>query len=153
MRREIQLVFVFLLALVTAGSVAAQTLSADEVVIGIYEALNAGDLDGAMALVADDAVLTLIPPPEGLDGVFIGKEAIRDWYEGLVADHGHADFSDVVTSDTRTSVTLIWSSDLFEDMGVSPITFDGTAIVQEGQVKALVWVFTLDTVAKFEALE
>jgi len=44
-----------------------------EAVIGAWqEALNAGDIDTALAQLTDDATIEILPPPPGIDGVFTG---------------------------------------------------------------------------------
>jgi len=46
---------------------------------GFIDAQNAGDVETALALLTDDSVIQLIPPPmEGHDGIFSGKAAIRE---------------------------------------------------------------------------
>ena len=67
------------------------------VVEAIYAAVEAGDIDAALEMLAEDAVLTLVPPPAGMDSTFIGKEEIGAWFENLAAEGVRFEFSDINT--------------------------------------------------------
>jgi ketosteroid isomerase-like protein len=145
---------VLLTALAASASVAAQeepAMGPAEVVQAIYAAVSAGDVDAAVELLAEEAVLTLIPPPGDLDGTFIGKEEIGDWYTGLVADNGRAEFSDVYVAGNMANMKLTWYGDHFSNLGVGPAEFDGAAVVQDGLLKSVSWVETPEFTAKVAA--
>ena len=89
------MVSVVLLAL--PGVLCAQESNPLSVVNAWVVALNAGDIDGALSYVADDAVVTIVPPAPGTSGVFTGKEEIRGWYEPIVGEHGVTTLSDYKT--------------------------------------------------------
>lgn len=146
----ITLCAVVLATLTVAGSVAAQEREMDPgaVVVAVYEAVQAHDLARAGALLADDAVLVLMPPPPGTDGAFVGKEAVLGWYESLSKNNFAAEFQDAQVSGNRVTITLLGRSD---DLPIAPIVFDGTGIVQGGLVKTLSWVMTPETLAKLDA--
>ena len=60
--------------------------SPEEVLAAMEDALNAGDVDAAMALLTADAVVKLVPAlPPGSPDTYTGAEEIRAWYEELVA--------------------------------------------------------------------
>lgn len=122
-----------------------------EVVEAIYAAVGEKDIDAAVALLADDAVLTLVPPPAGLDGTFIGKEEIGGWFKALAEGNGRSEISNVSVAGNTASMRLDFYNDLFEGLGVAPAEFDGVAVVQDGLVKSLSWVFTPEFTAKMGA--
>jgi len=149
----ITLFAVMLAMLAASNSVAAQEeeMNPAEVVAAVYAAVGAGDIESAVSMLADDAVLVLIPPPQGLDGTFIGKKEIGDWYQGLAAGNGRSEFSDISVAGNTASMKLAFYHDSFEGLGIAPAEFDGVAVVQDGLVKSLSWVFTPAFAAKMEA--
>lgn len=155
--RVIVVLFVVLVSalLLGAGPLAAQENAAPmgpgEVVVAVYAALEAGDVDAAVELLADHAVLTILPPPEGTDGAFVGKEEIRAWYAGLAAGNGRSEISDVLTDGNRAIMRSTFSDAFFDDLGIGPAEFDGAAVVQDGKVESLSWVFTPEFRAKMDA--
>ena len=80
--KKFLIVLLLLVTMMVPLSAAAQPMDEYmgpmESIEAVYDALITDqDLEGAMALFADDAVLTIIPGPRGSDGIFAGKEAIR----------------------------------------------------------------------------
>lgn len=124
-----------------------------DVVAAIYAAIGEKDVDAAVELLAEDAVLTLIPPPGPMDGTFIGKEEIGDWFAGLADDNGQSEFSNVSEMGNTASMNLSFTSGHFNNLGVSPAEFDGVAVVQDGLLKSVTWVMTPEFLAKLEPAE
>jgi len=148
----VALLFMFVFGLLFAPTpVVAQDMDPADVVETIYGAIAENDVEAAVALLAEDAVLTLVPPPPGLDGVFIGKEEIGEWYEGLAADNGHSEFSNIAVNGNTATMNLLFFDDFFDSLGVSPAEFDGVVVVQDGLVKSLSWVNTPEFIAKMGA--
>ncbi|RIK39327.1 MAG: hypothetical protein DCC55_18395 [Chloroflexi bacterium] len=137
--------------LIVSTPVMAQTNATESVVRGVIDAINAGDVDGALALVAEDAVITLFPPPPGTAGVFQGKEEIRGWWQGYVAGHGYTEFTAFHTFGN----TAVWSArvgdDAFTQLGVGELEFDGVGVVQGGLLKSYTWSMTEAAQARLEA--
>lgn len=156
MKKIVTLTTVFLVMLILLAAstpIAAQevpTMDPASVLKAVYAAVEAKDIDAAAELLADDVVLTLIPPPPGLDGVFIGKDAVRGWYEELAAGNGRFEIVDVTVSGNRASSKLKFWDDSFAAMGIAPAEFDGVSIAQGGKLKSATWVFTEEFLARFE---
>ena len=121
-----------------------------EVVAAVYAAVGKGDLKLAVSMLADDAVLVLIPPPEGQGSTFIGKEKIGAWFEELSAMNVHFVFSDISVAGNTASMKLAFYADFFENLGISPAEFDGVIVAQEGLWKSASWVFTPEFRVKME---
>jgi ketosteroid isomerase-like protein/predicted SnoaL-like aldol condensation-catalyzing enzyme len=150
------LVITVLLAVVVglsgfSGPAIAQEMDPAAVVEAVYTAVSESDIEGAVALMADDAVLTLVPPPEGLDGTFVGKQEIGAWFENLAAGNGRFEFSKISTSGNMATMKLAFSNDFFDNAIGGPAEFDGVAVVQDGLWKSVSWVFTPEFNAKFDA--
>jgi len=138
------LVFVFALALL-GPSAQAQTTEADPqfLVEAVYDAVEAGDIEAALELLADDAVLTVLPAPDGQeDAAFVGKDEIRAWYEGLHADNPHAEFYDVTVTGNRATWRAEWWGDFFRSIDLAPAQFEGVAVIQDGKVSSMIWANT-----------
>jgi ketosteroid isomerase-like protein len=129
----------------------AQDTDPESVAGALLEALMAKDVDAAMALVADDAVVTVIPPPTGTSGVFTGKEEIRTWYEQLVAWNFRAEFSNFqVDGDTATWTTTAWA-DPFEPLGILPLEYHAEGVFQDDKVVSYTDTMTEESVTKLTA--
>jgi ketosteroid isomerase-like protein len=89
-----------------------------------YGCLNAQDIDGAMALIADEAVLA------NPSGTFTGKVQIRSFLQRL-ADTGHAfEFADVREAEGRLQMAYrIYREGKLVEAGA-----DGLTIVQDGRI-------------------
>jgi len=77
-RMILLMVLVVLLALPMA--LYAQETDPEAVLTAVYEAMNAGDVEGALAYYADDAVVNIVP-----FATHTGKEEIRAYFEGNAA--------------------------------------------------------------------
>lgn len=141
------LILAALLALPWSG-VAAQQDSLT-VVQNVLAALNAGNLDAAMALVADNATIRYVPPEYGPpNSCCTGKVAIRGAYGALVA--GKSQFTpvaplqaagDTVTGRVRQTGAGIRAS------GLEFVDADVTFTVRGGLMVAQVVAFTPETIA------
>jgi predicted ester cyclase/ketosteroid isomerase-like protein len=115
-----------------------------------YDAQNAGDVDAFVALFAESAVSLALPPPPDTDGVFVGKEAIRNVTEELVARNIHTDFTDLHVHGDSVTFTALVTEDAFRDIGVFPVEFSGTAVVQNGLIQSEAWHIGKESLARLE---
>jgi hypothetical protein len=137
--------------LVLPTALYAQDTDPESVAGALMEALMAKDIDAAMALVADDAVVTVIPPPTGTSGVFTGKEEIRAWYEQLVAWNFRAEMSNFqVNGDKATWTTKAWA-DPFEPLGILPLEYHADGVFQNSKIASYTDTMTEESVAKLTA--
>jgi hypothetical protein len=117
--------------------VAAQGTDPESVIRALMDALNAQDMDAGMALIADDTVITLLPPPAK---VFSGKEQIRAYWEAWLSMNGYVEVSNFQVNGDRAT----WSADVwtekYRDLNIAPMVADGEGIVQDGVLKS--WTFT-----------
>ena len=143
--------FVILIAmvaiLVLPAVLYAQETDPAALFTALADALNAGDVDAALALVADDAVLTF---PD-LGYVFTGKEEIRGWYEGLVAQNLHAEPSDFQIDGDRMTWSNKVSIDDWRALGIAPLDYTGEGTVQDGKIKSYTETMTPQSLAKLQA--
>ena len=118
----------------------------------LEEALNAGDVDAAMALFTADAVVKLVPAlPPGSPDTFTGAEEIRAWFEELVAMNFEIGIEVLqVEGDTVTTRTSTWV-DATREMGVAPLVATEVYTVQAGKIKGFTWTISDESLAKVQA--
>jgi hypothetical protein len=108
-------------------------------------ALNAGDVDGALALFADDAVLTTG------QGQFAGKEQIRTWLEGLVAQNDRIE----VAGRQADGGKVTWQNMFFRAdlpaLNNEPLEAQAEAVVEDGKIKTFSSILTDASQAKLQA--
>jgi len=124
----------------------------EEVLAAMEDALNAGDVDTAMALFTDDAVVKLVPaiPPSSPD-TYTGAEEIRAWFEELVAMNFEIHIEVLeVEGDTVTTRTSTWV-DPTREMGVAPLVATEVYTVQAGKIKGFTWTISDESLAKIQA--
>lgn len=153
MAKVLSLLIVCALLLGMSGTaVQAQEETSPFVVEAVYAAVSAGDIDAALELLADDAVLTILPAPMGQeDAAFVGKEEIRAWYEALHAGNSRAEFDNVRMDGDRATWTARFWNDLFESLGIAPAEFEGVAILHDGKVQSMIWSQSAEFKAKMDA--
>ncbi|MFQ5594963.1 MAG: nuclear transport factor 2 family protein [Anaerolineae bacterium] len=139
------LVLVVLLAIPVA--LYAQDTDPAAVAKALANALNAGDVEAALALFADDAVVDTGSPASP----YTGKEAIRAWLEGMVATNFQIEIEilqvegDIVTERDR------FSDDDLRNLGIAPLEGISKITVQDGKVTSLIFAFTDESLAKLQA--
>jgi len=144
------MVSVLLLALPVA--LCAQEPDPMPVINAWLEALNAGDIDGALSYLADDAVVTIVPPPEpGASGVFTGKEEIRGWSQGIVEEHGVTTLSDCQVDGETVTCVNIFTGDYFTSMGIDSAVAEWVAVVRDGKLQSYSWTMSEESLAALMA--
>ncbi|MBL7183251.1 MAG: nuclear transport factor 2 family protein [Anaerolineae bacterium] len=149
-----RLITIATLVLVLALPVAlyAQETDPASVVTALYEACNAGDVDAALALFTDDAVVKLVPAlPPGSPDTYTGKEELRAWLEGLVAMNWEGEFEILqVEGDTVTTRLTSWA-DPTREIGIAPLVATEVYTVQDGKIKGFTWTLSDESLAKVQA--
>ncbi len=124
MRFQITALLVLIIGTMASGcSPAQQPQDPAFVVQSFFDALNAGDFEGAMVFVADDANFIY---PE----VYSGKEAIGDHFEKEIVDRS-ANYElreFVVEGDTVRFISIYVSSVASEENAVEAVVEDGRIV-------------------------
>jgi predicted ester cyclase len=152
MMRKILMITVVLIAvlplLTMSGHVGAQQsepatqpTDPEGVLRAIFAALNGGDVEGAMALVAEDAVFVHIPPPPGIDDA-IGKEGLREWWNMFVERHGRIEITEIYVHGDKVAFAANVSEDFFTSKGIPVMVAEMVAIVQGGLLESFTITFT-----------
>jgi len=152
MKTRLIAITTFVLALALPVALYAQETDPTSVVEAWQDAMNAGDADAALAFLADDAFIKLVPPPmEGHNGVFEGKEAIRAWWENLYALNGTSTLSDCHANGETVTCILNYTDDSLQDIGVDSIDNEFVVIVRDGKIQTYTATTTPESLAKLQA--
>jgi len=148
MKTRIILTAAFVALFALPGVLGAQAADPLTIANAWNDALNAGDIDGALAYLADEAVLTFIPPTPGTSGVLTGKGEIRAWYEAVVAAHGVGTLSDCQVDGETLTCTDTYTDDDFAAMGVGSIVGEWVAVVRDGKIQSYTFTMSAESLAK-----
>lgn len=108
-------------------------------------ALEAKDVEGALALFADDAVLTT------RQGQFAGKDEIRAWLERLVTQNERIEvFGRQAAGDKVTWQNKFFRADL-PALSDAPLEANAEATFEAGKIKTFSSVLTDDSQARLDA--
>jgi hypothetical protein len=143
------LVLVALLALPLAAG--AQEPDPVQMIEDLNAKLEAGDIDGAVAYLSDDHVLTLIPAAPGTTGIIEGKEAVRARYEEIYAMNPTHKVWDCETVGNTTTCFASYEGDDTDPLGIGPIEFVLELVVEDGLFTAITWTATEETLARLAA--
>ena len=115
------------------------------VVQGFDAACNANDVERALGLFADDAIVTQLPPPPRPDrGVYRGKQQIRAWLEVLL-QHFHVAARNHRVADERVIWDATVSADILRRLGVASGEGTVEAVVREGTIASFTLTTSLDS--------
>jgi hypothetical protein len=111
-------------------------------------ALNAGDMDAAMALMADDAVFTV--DFAGNLELHSGSDEIRALFTELVAGNFRIETTpESIDGNTVTTLTKTWGDGV---PGDGPNTAVEVYVIEDGKIASITWTPTGETIAKYQAM-
>ncbi len=123
----------------------AQETDPEAMAVAYFEAINAGDVDGALAYFAEDAVLAIVP-----FATHTGTEEIRAYFEEVVALNATLEYETIqVEGDTIT--LTVWFTD--DDLRALGLKLEGIeeVTVQDGKIVTETWTATDETMAALQA--
>jgi polyhydroxybutyrate depolymerase len=121
------------------------------VIKALVDALNTGDVEAAIAFYADDALRTQQPPPAGQSGIWTGKEQVRGFVKGLVADHFSVELSNLKAAGDKITYTCTFSTDTYRKLGIAPLVAVEEAVLDKSKIKSQPVTITPESVAKIQA--
>jgi acetyl esterase/lipase len=117
----------------------------DEVATQLAEAVNAQDLDAALALFAEDAVVNSVSPEP-----FTGKAEIQGWLEGMFADNFKLDMEILQAEGDTVLERDVVRMDSLRDLGIASLEGTSNIVVQGGKITALSFAFTEESLAELQ---
>jgi ketosteroid isomerase-like protein len=124
---------------------AAQTAQLQKVAVAFDEAVNAKNLDAALALVADDVVMSLDKNYSGKEQLAAGLKAMFEQNTKVVADAR-------TVEGNKLSWTAKVENDEFAKAKLGALEGKVVAVVENGKLKSLVNTWTPDAQKKLESL-
>ena len=129
----------------------AQAMTPEEVITAMIEAEKAGDLEAQIALFADDAVYSILPPSPDMPGPIVGKDAIRARREGIAALNAEST-SEITGVDGNTVTTRsTYIDDELRSLGLEYIEGIEEYVIQDGKITAYTWTMTDESLAELMA--
>jgi hypothetical protein len=152
MKTQMLVLTVFVLMFVLPVALHAQESDPVSMIIDWNDAQNAGDADAALAFLADDAYIQLVPPPmEGHDGIFRGKEEMRAWWEGLYSLNGVSSVSNCQVEGETVTCLLNYTDDSLKALGLESIDNEFVVIVREDKIQSYTATMTDESLAALMA--
>jgi len=121
----------------------------EEIANSWNNALAKGDIDEALSYLAEDAVVSIVPPGQDGDGVYNGHAEIRGWYEIIVAAHGLGTLTDCQSSGDTLTCLNTYADDGLKALGVDFIEGEWVAVFRDGEIQSYIFTMTPKSLAKF----
>ena len=136
----------------------ARPIAADDqaaVVAAYVAAVNAGDLEGILALYADDAVHVALPTADGSAGVCVGKEQFRRSYEQAVANGERLEVAGGTLAGAGDRATFVarLASGPWRELGIEALEANVEAVVEGGRIATHVVMLTPASVRELLAVQ
>ena len=129
----------------------AQAMTPEEVVTAMIEAEEAGDLEAQIALFADDAVYSILPPSPDMPGPIVGTDAIRARREGIAALNGETT-TEITEVEGNTVTTLArYIDDDLRGLGLEFLEGVEEYVIQDGKITEYTWTMTDESLAELMA--
>ena len=111
-------------------------------------AVNAGDLEGILALYDDDAVHIFLPTADGSPGVCRGKGEFRMWYEQSVANADRIELEDgtVVVDGNQATYVARLTSEPWTKLGLDALAATSEFVAIDGRIMTHVVLLTPESV-------
>jgi ketosteroid isomerase-like protein len=145
MKTRLMVIIAVVLMFALPGTVLAQESDPEAVVRSSFDALNAGDVEAAVAPYAADAVLDY-----GAFGSYDGKEAIRAQFEHEVSLNASFELSDFQVDGNTARFKSRYTSVEMDALGVA-LEANAVATVENGKIMIILFTGTEASMAAFEA--
>jgi len=150
MKTYMLVVTAVVLVLALPAALYAQETDPASVVKAASERLSAGDLEGYLALWADDGTFEVVGLPSGPE-TYKGKDQLRTEFEDEIANHIEIQVEVLkVEGDTVTTRTTTWH-DFTRQIGVAPLEATEVYVVKNGQIASATWTLSPESLDKLQA--
>ena len=150
MKTRLIAITTLVLVLALPAALYAQETDPASVVKAASERLSAGDLEGYLALWADDGTFQVVGLPSGPE-TYKGKEQLRSEFEDEIANHIEIQVEVLkVEGDTVTTRTTSWH-DFTRQIGVAPLEATEVYVIKNGKIASETWTLSPESLAKLQA--
>lgn len=142
MKKIVTMMTLCALYMLTLSPVKVSAQASDPLAVVNAYLANLNDVDAALALVADDAVISIVPPPPNTPGgVWRGKEQIRQYLEfGIMQDTKDEPVGSAQVEGDKVTMTVMVLVNDFRQWGIGAVQHTVEAVVQGGKIKSLDYV-------------
>jgi ketosteroid isomerase-like protein len=151
MKRLVIAVTVLVAMLALPVALCAQESDPVTVVMALYEAVNAGDIEAALALYADDAVIFMPVAPPNMPDTYTGKEEVRAWIESEVAMNTEYILLESQVDGTTVVATTSVADDVLRSFGLTSLVQTDEFTIEDGKIAARTIAFTEESLATLGA--
>ena len=134
------LVITFGLALGLTSVAGAQSVNDPAAALAAFEKVAFGstqNVEAALALFTDDAVLTVTPAPVNTSGVWTGKEEIRKALQiNIQLNVSKVNTGTPVVEGNKVSTNAKLTNNFFKMIGVAPVEFTTVVVAEGGKIKS-----------------
>ena len=116
------------------------------IVQALMDAERASDLDRALSLLADDAVIV-----NAAGATTAGAENLRRFFADDMRFNDSFELEQPVVDHNQVSWTKSVSAEFYRKLGVAPVRFAFTAIVDQGKIELIAAHVPPDEIARIEA--
>jgi hypothetical protein len=120
----------------------------EEIVNAWNDALNVGEVETALTFIDENAVITIVPPPEGMNGIFTGLDEIRGWYEGNAALNGYNEIVEIKVDGENISWISNFGMDEWRNLGVDSLKVLGEGKFVDGKFLSYTVTIPPESLAK-----
>lgn len=117
----------------------------DAIAMKLAEATNAQDLDAALKLFAEDAVVNSGGPVP-----FTGKAEIQGWLEGMFADNFKIEVDILEMNENKVIERDTMTMDSVSALGITSLQGISEITVQDGKIKTLDFTFSDESLAELQ---
>jgi len=150
MKTRLIAITTLVLVLALPAALYAQETDPASVVKAASERLSAGDLEGYLALWADDGTFQVVGLPSGPE-TYKGKEQLRSEFEDEIANHIEIQVEVLkVEGDTVTTRTTSWH-DFTRQIGVAPLEATEVYVIKNGKIASETWTLSPESLDKLQA--
>jgi hypothetical protein len=137
-----------LVASLIVANVAARAGDPDPLstVQALVDAEQSFDIDRAMSLFADEAVIV-----NAAGAIITGADDLKRFLDEDMWYNGSVVLQHTEVNGNRVSWTESVSADFYRELGVAPVRFAFTAVVEDGKIDSIIAYVPRDEIARIEA--
>ena len=113
-----------------------------DVIRAYIDAVNAGDMEAALACWADDGTFTVLPAAFTVQSTLTGKAQIRSLAEAFAAQHSRTELEDLREDGERVTARARSALDSVGRLGIDALEAAVEAIVRDGKIQSATYTFT-----------
>ena len=139
MKKFVTIITLGTLCMLALSPVGASAQTTDPgAVVDAYRAAMGNNPEAALALVTDDVVQTIVPPPANSPGPWTGKQQLREHLEFTATNNAvHERVGSAQVQGDKVTMTVMILNNAFRQWGIGAVEHTYEAVVQGGKIKSI----------------